>query len=653
MRKLFFLLFIAFFCLNNVYAQKQKIEYHTTKRKAINYFEDALDFMHHRKDDLAMAAANEAAIVDPDFLEAYFLMYSLSEYDRDYDKMEENLREVLRIDAEYSIDLFVIAGKLAYRRGDYHQAKEDLLNYEDYLEPSDEPHIHYAELLARTDFALDAIENPVDFEPINLGENVNTQYDDYWPSLTADEECLVTTIQIPRTHASRYGGSGNYHEDLFESLKDESGEWSSRANMGSTLNTPQNEGAQCISSDGNMCVFTACNRSTGYGSCDLYISRRNGDRWSKPKNLGNTINSVNWESNPSLSANGKYLYYSSSDPNGDGGMDIWRVEMSGERVVSYPQHLKGGVNTKNDDCSPFIHPDGKTLYFASNGHLGMGDYDLFVSRLMPDGKWSEAENIGYPINTNKEERSLIVNTRGSLAMYASEREEGFGGLDIYEFELPKEVQPNVVTYVKGRVYDVETNNSLAAICKLYELESGENVAIQASDEVDGKYLVCLPKGFDYAFNVEKEGYLFYSENFSLKDIESDDDTYILDIPLQPIKEGQSVVLKNIFFDFNQYSLKSESYVELKRLVQFMQRNSHISIEIGGHTDNVGTVAYNQKLSTDRAKSVYDYLINQGISIDRLSYKGYGFDVPIADNSTEVGRAKNRRTEFKIVKLSVD
>jgi outer membrane protein OmpA-like peptidoglycan-associated protein len=334
-------------------------------------------------------------------------------------------------------------------------------------------------------------------------------------------------------------------------------------------------------------------------------------------------------------------------------MDIWRVEMSGERAISKPQHLEGGVNTKNDDCSPFIHPDGKTLYFASNGHLGMGDYDLFVSRLMSDGKWSEAKNIGYPINTNMEERSLIVNIRGSLAMYASEREEGFGGLDIYEFELPKDVQPNVVTYVKGRVYDVETNNSLAALCKLYELESGENIATQASDEVDGKYLVCLPKGFDYAFNVEKEGYLFYSENFSLKDIEADDDTYILDIPLQPIKEGQSVVLKNIFFDFNQYSLKNESFVELKHLVQFMQRNPKISVEIGGHTDNVGKEVYNQKLSTDRAKSVYDYLINQGILKDRLSFKGYGYNVPIADNSTEEGRAKNRRTEFKIVKLSVD
>jgi len=598
---------------------------------------------------MTIGAAKEAVIEDADFIEAYLLLVELYEYNRQYDDMEAAARNVARIAPNEYPEYFLVASRLSYRKGEYHKAQEDLLNF---IEYHDDPESHefYAHVKSRVEFSIDAIENPVHFDPKNLGANVNTQYDDYWPSLTADESTLVTTILIPRTRETYIPGGGNYHEDLYETIKSQGDEWVGRQNMGKTLNSAENEGAQCISSDGNMCVFTACNRRDGQGSCDLYLSVRRGDKWLKPVNLGPKVNTGYWESSPSLSADGKYLYYASSNPKGLGRTDIWRVEMNSQRVVGEPEWLKGGVNTDTDDLSPFIHPDGKTLYFASRGHVGLGDYDLFMSRLQHDGTWSESKNLGYPINTHKEERSLIVNASGDLAMFASERESGYGGLDIYGFELYEEARPNVVTYVKGRVYDVETNESLEADCRLYELISGELIAQQKSDSEDGKYLVCLPEGHEYAFNVEKQGYLFYSENFSLMELESDADAYIMDIPLQPIEEGQSVVLKNIFFEFDSYDLKSSSETELKKLTQFLISNPHVSIEIGGHTDNVGTAAYNEKLSLNRSKSVYEYLGNHGIDKNRLSYQGYGFDQPIADNDTDEGRALNRRTEFKIIKI---
>lgn len=624
-------------------------DYHTDNRKAKKYFEDALEFMNNRRDDMAINAAKEAAIEDPDFLEAHMLLVQLYEYNRQYEEMENSAREVARIAPEENSEYYLVAGRLAYRRGDYHKAQEDLLNFETFVDDPESKEF-YEYVRERVEFSIDAIENPVHFDPENLGANVNTQYDDYWPSLTADESVLVTTILIPRTRETYIPGGGNYHEDLYETIKNTEGDWVGRQNMGKNLNSAENEGAQCISSDGSMCIFTACNRRDGYGSCDLYMSVRRGDKWIKPVNLGPKVNTGYWESSPSLSADGKYLYYASSDKSGLGKTDIWRVQMDGAKVIGDPEWLKGGVNTDTDDLSPFIHPDGKTLYFASRGHIGLGDYDLFYSRLQADGTWSEATNLGYPINTYKEERSLIVNASGDLAMFASEREGGNGGLDIYEFELYEEARPDVVTYVKGRVYDVETNEPLEADCRLYELLSGELTAQQKSDAQNGKYLVCLPEGHEYAFNVEKQGYMFYSENFSLMNLDADADAYIMDIPLQPIREGQSVILKNIFFEFDSYQLKQSSDAELNKLYQFMVSNPHVSIEISGHTDNVGSAVYNKTLSLNRAKAVLDYLTERGIDVGRLSCQGYGFDQPIADNSTDEGRALNRRTEFKIVKV---
>jgi outer membrane protein OmpA-like peptidoglycan-associated protein len=307
------------------------------------------------------------------------------------------------------------------------------------------------------------------------------------------------------------------------------------------------------------------------------------------------------------------------------------------------------INSDEKEMSPFIHADGKTLYFTSNGHIGFGDQDLFVSHLGDDGKWSKPMNLGYPINTPNEERGLFVNSNGDYAYLTSDRENKHN-LDIYKFELYEQARPTPSTYVTGIVRDSETKTTLEAKFELIDLESGKTIMNNVSDKETGKYLIILPVNKEYAFNVSKKGYLFNSDNFVLPNNYNTNEPFVKNIDLQQIKIGKEVVLKNIFFELDSYELKSKSKAELNKLIQFLNENTTVKIEIGGHTDNQGSIEHNIILSKNRAKTVYDYLINNNIDSKRLSFKGYGQNTPIATNSTEEGKAKNRRTEFKIIGL---
>ena len=331
-------------------------------------------------------------------------------------------------------------------------------------------------------------------------------------------------------------------------------------------------------------------------------------------------------------------------------MDIWVATLSKSGGFNPPVNLGDSINTPGDEFAPFIHPDGKTLYFSSNGHIGMGGHDIYMSRKDSTGKWSKPMNLGYPINTHNDEIGLIVNAKGDLAMFSSDRLGG-KGCDIYTFDLYEKIKPVITTYVKGTVFNAsDFKQKLKAKLVLIDLETQKTVEELYSADGTGAYMICLPVDKNYAFNASKEGFMFYSENFSLKDMKDPTKPYVMDIMLQPIKIDNKVVLKNIFYEFNSFELKHESTAELDKLIDFMKSNPSVKIEISGHTDNVGTKAYNQKLSEDRAKSVYTYLMNHTIAKERLSFKGYDFSQPIDTNDTEEGRAKNRRTEFKIVGL---
>jgi len=278
--------------------------------------------------------------------------------------------------------------------------------------------------------------------------------------------------------------------------------------------------------------------------------------------------------------------------------------------------------------------------------LGYGEDDLFYARKGPKGDWSIPENLGYPINTIYKEGTLFIAADAKTAYYASDRSDSKGGLDIYSFILPENIRPNKTLWVKGKVFDKKTTKGLPSAVELIDLNTKQMISKVQTDE-KGNYLITLPVGKDYAFNVNRKGYLFYSDNFSLTN-HSPDSTYEKNIPLQPIEANASVVLKNVFFDVNKFDLKSESEAELDIVVQLMNDNPSVKIQIGGHTDNVGKPADNLALSNNRAKSVVTYLISKGIPATRLSSKGFGETQPVADNKTEEGKALNRRTEMKVI-----
>lgn len=416
-------------------------------------------------------------------------------------------------------------------------------------------------------FRRQAMANPVPFSPENMGPAVNSEYDEYMPTLSADGTMLIFTRRFPRTELSQ---TNSAEEEDFYCCRWMDDHWSKAVRMAEPVNSYDNEGSGCLSQDGRMLYFTACGREDGAGRCDLYICYRKGNGWSRPQNMGPGVNGKGWESQPCLSIDGQTLYFVSDRDGGQGGLDIWMSRMV-EGQWSSPVNMGSAINTSGDEKSPFISFDNQTFYFASNGHIGMGGMDLFVSRRTSDTTWGEPENLGYPINTSGDESSLIVSPDGGTAYFSSDKFGGQGRLDLYSFALPEQARAEAVAY--------------------------EEEITEVAPELE---------------------------------------------------VGESITLKNVFFQTGKYTLLDISIVELDKVVEMMQSHPSMRIELGGHTDNVGSAAANQKLSEQRAKAVYDYLVKHGIASDRLSYKGYGQSEPVADNSTPEGRRENRRTVFTIL-----
>lgn len=612
-------------------------KYSTRSKKAIKSYEEAHKLMGQMRIDEAIAELNKAIETDDKFIEPLLMLGDIYFKYEEFDKAIANYEKALEIDAKFFPTAYLFLGETQIRAGQYEGA---IGNLEKYLAlPKLKPAMvaKGERFLGQAKFGAEMVKNPVPFEPVNLGPNVNTEDYEYSPALTADEQMLIFT----RNKRNEYK---DLQEDFYASKLNE-GQWVEARNMGSPLNTPdKNEGAQCISPDGRWMFFTACKRLDGMGSCDIYFSERIGNAWTEPANLGPPVNSTGWESQPTIAPDGKTLYFAS---NRDRGKDIWMSVKNDRGFWSQPVKLGPNINSEGQEESPFIHPDGKTMYFSSTGREGMGLGDIYVVRKDDKGEWGEAVNLGYPINTWDHENSLIVGASGKTAYISSDRQGGQGKLDLYSFDLYEEARPEVVTYMKGKVFNSADKNPLKAKFELLDLETGEVVYSSESDAKTGEFLVGLPVNREYALNVSKDGFLFYSENFALK-AQKDAAPLLKDVPLMAIKKDERVILKNIFFASGSAELLETSNVELQKLLTFLQKNSKLKIQINGHTDNVGSDDDNQKLSEDRAKSVYQYLIDKGIVADRLAYKGYGETDPVDTNDTEEGRANNRRTEFTII-----
>ncbi len=628
-------------------AQDNTYKYSTKNAKAIKSYEKATKFYDSYDNADALKELDEAIKADDKFIEAYMLKGDILADMKKYESAIVCYQKAIEIDPDFYSNNYFNLGMAELKCGKYQLAKNSLTVYVNNKKvlPANKKKADF--FLKNAEFGINALNNPVPFNPVNLGDSVNSKYNEYLPSLTADGQTLVITRRLPKDSNTVFESLSD-QEDFYVCHRVDDSLWSKAKDIGPPINTPGNEGAQCISPDGKTLYFTACNRPDGIGSCDIYYSRRVGNAWSIPKNMGAVVNSAKWDSQPSISSDGNTLYFTSARSGGKGGMDIWKTTKDKLGVWTQPVNLGDSINTIRGEMAPFIHPDDQTLYFASDGHPGMGGFDIFYSRKDSAGNWGKAVNIGYPINTFADESYLIVNSAGDLAYFASDRPGGKGHLDIYSFPLYAKARPKMVTYMKGTVYDKNSYAKLYAKFELIDLKTGKTFLESYSDTLTGEFLVCLPSEKDYALNISKDGYLFYSENFKLSGVHPNSDPYLKDVPLQPIKVNETVVLKNIFFDTDKYDLKPESTTELERLKALLLKNPKLKIEIDGHTDNVGEAAYNQVLSENRAKAVYTYLIEHGIAKERLSYKGFGETMPINTEDSDKGRALNRRTEFRVL-----
>jgi outer membrane protein OmpA-like peptidoglycan-associated protein/tetratricopeptide (TPR) repeat protein len=608
------------------------------KPKAAQLYSKALEMAHNEQFKEAIEVLKESLKIEPSFEDAYLSIAGMYGELKNYQAAIDNYEKAKSIDSSYFIDYNLSYSIDLAGKGEFEKAL-DAVDVFLSIPNLNESSVKAANFRKRCysfaiDYAKKHNQNDYKFEPHNLGDSINTEVSEYYPTLTIDANKLIFTRRV-----------NNDNEDFYESDFVD-GKWSKAKGLEGNINTNMNEGAQNISQDGQWLIFTGCNFPEGHGSCDLYISYLEKEGWSAPENLGSTINTEFWESAPSLSPDKRDLYFTSNRPGGYGGNDIYVSHLLQNGHWTAPQNLGPEINTIGDESAPFMHADNQSLYFTSNGHQGYGGDDLFVSRKGADGKWSKPENLGYPVNTIENEGSIVISADGKTAYYASDRADSRGGLDLYSFQVRDDVRPARTLWIKGKVFDAKTEKGLPSAVELIDLSSKQITSKVQTDET-GNYFITLPVGKDYAFNVNRKGYLFFSENFPLSK-KQPDSTYNIDIPLQPIEANATVVLKNIFFEVNRYDIKNESQVELDEVVDLMKENPSVKIEISGHTDNAGKSTDNQKLSESRAKAVVTYLTAKGIDAKRLSFKGLGDTKPIADNNSEDGRAKNRRTELKVV-----
>ncbi len=629
---LIYLLFLPF----TIYAQKFNYS-----RKAIKLYHQAEEAYKQENFDLSEELLKAAIVKEKNFLEAYVALGDIYKAKSDYVEAANNYKKVRAFDSRrYQYLDFKIAGCLhkAYR---FKEAKKYISNYLNKVDASSISYYPAYLLQSNIDFALKLNKNKSSVEVERLSDSVNTIFDEYLPSITVDGGVLIFTRAYPNY--------GRRVEDFFLSEKDESGGFKKANYLEGPFNTTENEGAQCTSADGNFLIFTACNRTDGYGSCDLYSSYKINGVWTQPTNLGENINSPYWETQPAISPDGNTLYFVSNRAGGIGGMDLWKSTKSTSGEWYRPVNMGSQLNTSEDEMSPFIHWDAETLYFGSKGWQGVGGFDLFVSKKIDQNSWSQPKNVGFPINTPFDDNSLMVEQDGKTAYFVSEHIVDHKiNLDIYTYQLEEQVKANPVAYLKGFVKDSKGTLANAKV-SIYDLSSDTLYYESTTDEMEGSFFVCMRLGKEYAVHIEKQGHFFYSENLQLANTLSINSKVERDFMLKTISTGEHIVLENIFFEFDSSVLDGKSQREVGKIYRFLSNNKAIIVEIGGHTDNVGERAYNSKLSFQRAMSVKKALLNMGIGTDRIKVKGYGESMPFMSNDSEVNRNWNRRTELKIIK----
>lgn len=624
----------------------------------------------------------------PNYMKAYafnpnnaFLNYKIGECYLAGDEKQKSIRyyqKAIKLNYKVSPDIHYKLGRSFHINYRFDEAIEEYETYRKNLSPEDarEKTETISKLIRECNTAKELIKDSVRVFIDNVSD-LNSEFPEYGAVITADESSVVFTSRRPGSFGDKVDEFNLYYEDIYTSKK-VNGVWQKPVNLGEPINTKDHDAVLGISPDGQK-LFLYYGKSGG----DIMVSNKEGELWTKPEVLAKTINSsLGNENSASFSFDNRTIYYTSDNTDGvenHGQHDIFKVSRDAKGKWGKPVNLGAIVNSTYDEADVFMHPDGRTLYFASNGHNSMGGYDIFKTTLKDDGEWTKPENIGYPINTPLDDRFFVVAGNGRRAYYASAKEGGKGKHDIYlitflgpekqlinssednliasqigavkekpVFEEVVEIRTSRLTIVKGSVFDgfSEPSVPLEADIDIADNQTGQVISTIKSNAATGQFLLTLPSGKDYGIAVKKEGYLFHSENFNIPPT-SEYQEITLDIKLLKLEKDSKIVLKNVFFETASANLDPKSYKELDELIKIMKDHANLKIEISGHTDNSGTRTTNLSLSERRAQSVVNYLAKD-VPVERMVAKGYAFDEPISDNATPEGRALNRRVEFKIL-----
>jgi len=634
-------------------------------RKAEKHIRQGMELMSVEDYQNAMAEFEAAIQANPFSAEAYLQAAYCAYRLRQNRKAREYFQKAEQMQVNFSPRYLIAYADVLQRLGEPAKARPLVERALSTLKPTDPMYSKLQVTLQQLNNAEKYMAQPLKIEIRNLGPQINSPYPDFAPVISADESILYFTSRRPGSTGNKVAPDGLYYEDIYVS-ENRNGQWTPARNVGAPLNTTAHDACIALSADGQT-LFLFNSENGG----DIFQSRLKGTRWLPPKNIGSPINSKYWEPSVCLSADERTLFFVSDRPGGLGGRDIYMCRRLPNGKWSAPINLGPPINTPYDEDGPFFHPDGKTLFYSSNGPNSMGGFDIFRTELRPDSTWAPPVNLGYPINTPGDDIYFVLSASGLHGYYASERDDSYGEKDIYLIDFStlqvaaqptesKEEELNVssepasapvfrpnLTLVTGIIYDSETQAPLEATITIIDNVRAETLAVLTSNAATGKYLISLPAGKNYGIAVTAPGYAFHSENFIVEENMGYREVR-KDIGLNRYKAGTTIILRNIFFDFNKATLRPESKVELERVYTILTENPRMKVRIAGHTDNIGSEEYNQRLSEARAKAVYDYLISRGISADRLSYIGYGESRPIDTNETSEGRQNNRRVELEII-----
>ena len=595
---------------------------------------------------------NDVVDIEPDFIDAWFVLglIYIDENRANLGAAKENFQQVLSICPSYDIYTYYHLARIAYTEGQYNEAKEHIQHFLEDVDKirSDEDYREALSILDYSEFYHDMLSRPVPFDPKPV-PGISTEDDEYLPIISPDDEMALFTrrLKIP-PRRDDITPQVRYKEKFMYSLKDDH-RFMPGTPMPQPFNMHDNEGGATLSIDNKKLFYTLCrySQNSRYYNCDICYSEKINGSWTDIKSVSDRVNLPDaWESQPSVTSDGNVLYFVSDRNGGLGGYDIYKTLRKDDGTWSIPENLGPKINTAGNEKSPFIHTDSQTLYFSSDGHMSLGGYDIYFARLDSNGTWSDAQNIGYPINSFDDDVGFFVSTDGQYGYFASNKFDGVGGWDLYSFNLYEEARPEKVLFVKGKVADMPEKELRDTRIELKNVETKKVTQVPV-DTTTGEYVAAVLFRNDYIMTVKKKGYVHESRYISRIDPRYTS-PFELSVSIKPIEVGMSYRLKDIYFDFNSFELPHESKVVIDEFYDFLIENPNLKISIEGHTDNIGNDQDNLLLSEKRAESVYKALVEKGIPESRLNYKGFGESKPVASNNSEEGRQRNRRTEFVII-----